>query len=158
MSDRSERVERSISPDQSRQAFTPSTSWKNAGTDLRLTEQCTFPAGVTQIARQGQFVPAAPCPSTDGGNADERSFRQPQDEIDPYAVYGYEAMAVVCDSIAQGGDDRKAVIDAFLSTKGRESPLGVYDIDPDGDTTLSDYGGYTAEGGKLAFNKVIKAN
>ena len=42
-----------------------------------------FPAGVTQIARQGQFVPAAPCPSTDGCNADERSFRQPQDKIDP---------------------------------------------------------------------------
>ena len=33
----------------------------------------------------------------------------------------------------------------------------MYDIDPDGDTTLSDYGGYTAEGGKLVFNKVIKA-
>ena len=88
----------------------------------------------------------------------EAEYGEPQDEIDPYAVYGYEAMAVVCDAIAQGGDDRKAVIDAFLSTKGRESPLGVYDIDPDGDTTLSDYGGYTAEGGKLVFNKVIKAN
>jgi branched-chain amino acid transport system substrate-binding protein len=88
----------------------------------------------------------------------EAEYGEPQDEIDPYAVYGYEAMSVVCDSIASGGDDRKAVIDAFFSTKGRESPLGVYDIDPDGDTTLSDYGGYRAEGGKLVFAKVIKAN
>jgi branched-chain amino acid transport system substrate-binding protein len=88
----------------------------------------------------------------------EAEYGEPQDEIDPYAVYGYEAMSVVCDSIASGGDDRKAVIDAFFSTKGRESPLGVYDIDPDGDTTLSDYGGYKAEGGKLVFAKVIKAN
>ena len=87
----------------------------------------------------------------------EAEYGEPQDEIDPYAVYGYEAMSLVCDSIAQGGDDRKAVIDAFFSTKGRESPLGVYDIDADGDTTLSDYGGYKAEGGKLVFNKVIKA-
>ena len=87
----------------------------------------------------------------------EAEYGEPQDEIDPYAVYGYEAMAVVCDAIAQGGDDRQAVIDAFFATKGRESPLGTYDIDPDGDTTLSDYGGYTAEGGKLVFNKVIKA-
>jgi branched-chain amino acid transport system substrate-binding protein len=87
----------------------------------------------------------------------EAEYGQPQDEIDPYAVYGYEAMAVVCDAIAEGGDDRAAVIDAFFSTKGRESPLGTYDIDPDGDTTLSDYGGYTAEGGKLVFNKVLKA-
>jgi branched-chain amino acid transport system substrate-binding protein len=87
----------------------------------------------------------------------EAEYGEPQNEIDPYAVYGYEAMSVACDAIAQGGDDRKAVIDAFFSTKGRESPLGTYDIDPDGDTTLSDYGGYKAEGGKLVFDKVIKA-
>jgi branched-chain amino acid transport system substrate-binding protein len=87
----------------------------------------------------------------------EAEYGEPQDEIDPYAVYGYEAMGIVCDSIAKGGDDRKAVIDAFFATKGRESPLGTYDIDPDGDTTLSDYGGYKAEGGKLVFDRVIKA-
>src|SRR5215216_5516700 len=87
----------------------------------------------------------------------EAEYGEPQDEIDPYAVYGYEAMAVVCDAVAKGGDDRKAVIDAFFATKARESPLGTYDIDQDGDTTLSDYGGYKAEGGKLVFDKVIKA-
>src|SRR5215216_2057146 len=87
----------------------------------------------------------------------EAEYGEPQNEIDPYAVYGYEAMAVVCDAIAQGGDDRAAVIDAFFSTKDRESPLGAYSIDADGDTTLSDYGGYKAEGGKLVFDKVIKA-
>jgi branched-chain amino acid transport system substrate-binding protein len=87
----------------------------------------------------------------------EAEYGEPQDEIDPYAVYGYESMAIVCDSIAKGGDDRAAVIEAFMSTKGRESPLGTYDIDEEGDTTLSDYGGYKAQGGKLVFNKVIKA-
>ena len=66
-------------------------------------------------------------------------------------------MAVVLDAIEQGGDDRQAVIDAFFATKGSESPLGTYDIDQDGDTTLTDYGAYTAKGGKLVFNKVIKA-
>ena len=87
----------------------------------------------------------------------EAEYGEPQDEIDPYAVYGYEAMSIVCDSIAEGGDDKAAVIDAFFATKGRESPLGTYDIDPDGDTTLSDYGGYKAEGGKLVFDKTLKA-
>ncbi len=86
----------------------------------------------------------------------EAEYGTPQDEVEPYAVFGYEAMAVVCDSIAQGGDDRAAVIEAFFSTKGRESPLGTYDIDADGDTTLTDYGAYRAEGGKLVFDKVIK--
>ena len=87
----------------------------------------------------------------------EAEYSEPQDEIDPYAVFGYEAMAVACDSIAQGGDDKQAVIDAFFATKGRESPLGTYDIDADGDTTLTDYGAFRAEGGKLVFEKVIKA-
>ena len=87
----------------------------------------------------------------------EAEYGEPQDEIDPYAVYGYEAMAVVCDSIAKGGDDRQAVIDAFFATKDRECPLGTYSIDADGDTTLTAYGAYIAKGGKLVFNKVIKA-
>jgi branched-chain amino acid transport system substrate-binding protein len=87
----------------------------------------------------------------------EAEYGEPQNEIDPYAVYGYEAMAVVCDAIAQGGDDRAAVIEAFFATENRESPLGTYSIDQDGDTTLSDYGGYKAEGGKLVFDTVLKA-
>jgi branched-chain amino acid transport system substrate-binding protein len=86
----------------------------------------------------------------------EAEYGEPQDEIDPYAVYGYEAMDIVLDAIEQGGDDRQAVIDAFFATKGRESVLGTYDIDPDGDTTLSDYGGYIAKGGKLVFDRVLK--
>ena len=56
-----------------------------------------------------------------------------------------------------GAESRKAVVDAFFQTKGRESVLGTYDIDENGDTTLSDYGGYKIEGGKLVFDKVIKA-
>jgi branched-chain amino acid transport system substrate-binding protein len=88
----------------------------------------------------------------------EAAYGEPQDEIDPYAIFGYEAMAVVCDAIAKGGNDRKAVRDAFFATKGRQSPLGTYDIDKDGDTTLADYGAYKAVGGKLVFDKVIKAD
>jgi branched-chain amino acid transport system substrate-binding protein len=87
----------------------------------------------------------------------EAEYGEPQNEIDPYAVYGYEAMAVVCDAIATGGDDKAAVIEAFFATENRESPLGTYSIDEDGDTTLSDYGGYKAEGGKLVFDTVLKA-
>ncbi|HVL96656.1 MAG TPA: branched-chain amino acid ABC transporter substrate-binding protein [Solirubrobacteraceae bacterium] len=87
----------------------------------------------------------------------QQEYGEAQDEIDPYAVYGYEAMDVVLDAIEKGGDDRQAVIDAFFSTKDKESVLGTYSIDPDGDTTLTTYGGYLAKGGKLVFNKALKA-
>ena len=49
------------------------------------------------------------------------------------------------------------VLEAFFATKGRESPLGTYDIDEDGDTTLSDYASYKIVGKELKFDKVIKA-
>jgi branched-chain amino acid transport system substrate-binding protein len=79
---------------------------------------------------------------------------------EPYAIYGYEAMGVTLDAIKRAGDkgnDRQAVVDEFFKTKARESVLGTYDIDENGDTTLSDYGGNRIKGGKLVFDKVIKA-
>jgi branched-chain amino acid transport system substrate-binding protein len=79
------------------------------------------------------------------------------DEIAPYAVYGYEAMDAVLDSIEQGGDDRQAVVDAFFSIKDKESVLGTYSIDEEGDTTLTTYGAYTAKGGVLVFKKALSA-
>jgi branched-chain amino acid transport system substrate-binding protein len=79
---------------------------------------------------------------------------------EPYAIYGYEAMSIVLEAIKNAGDkgkDRQAVVDELFKIKGRESVLGTYDIDENGDTTLSDYGGNRIEGGKLVFDKVIKA-
>jgi branched-chain amino acid transport system substrate-binding protein len=79
---------------------------------------------------------------------------------EPYAIYGYEAMKVALLAIQNAGDkgnDRQAVIDAFFKIKDRDSVLGKYSIDENGDTTLSDYGADRIKNGKLVFDKVIKA-
>ena len=79
---------------------------------------------------------------------------------DPYAIYGYEAMKLVLDTCKELGadcSDKQAMIDALFQTKGRESVLGTYDIDENGDTTLTDYGIYTIDGGELSFEKTIQA-
>ena len=80
---------------------------------------------------------------------------------DPYAIYGYETMQLALDTLKAVGDkanDREAVRKQLLeNTKGRDSVLGTYDIDENGDTTLTDYGLYTIENGQLTFSKVIKA-
>jgi len=77
-----------------------------------------------------------------------------------YAIYGYEAMNLILDSIAAAGtkgNDRQAVIDQVLTnTKARKSVLGTYDIDANGDTTLTDYGLYKVVNGKLVFDRVVK--
>jgi len=79
----------------------------------------------------------------------------------PYAIYGYESMSLILSAIEKAASDgkvtRQEVIDATYATKGRESVLGTYDIDKNGDTTLTDYGLYKIEDGELAFEKVIKA-
>jgi branched-chain amino acid transport system substrate-binding protein len=79
---------------------------------------------------------------------------------DPYAIYGYETMALALDTLKRAGDkanDRKAVSEQLIGTKDRESALGVYSITPNGDTTLTDYGLYVIKDGVPSFEKVIKA-
>jgi branched-chain amino acid transport system substrate-binding protein len=80
---------------------------------------------------------------------------------DPYAIYGYETMALALATLEAVGDkanDREAVRAQLLeNTKDRESALGVYSIDENGDTTLTDYGLYTIQDGVPTFQKVIKA-
>lgn len=79
---------------------------------------------------------------------------------DPYAIYGYEAADLVLDAIEKAGakgNDRQAVIDAVFDGEERQSVLGTYTIDKNGDTTLKDYGLYKIEDGALTFDTVIKS-
>jgi branched-chain amino acid transport system substrate-binding protein len=78
---------------------------------------------------------------------------------DPYAAYGYEAMAVVLDSIERAGGpvDRSAVIDAFFDTIDRRSVLGTYSIDEVGNTTLDRMAGYRVRAGRPIFDAALRA-
>jgi branched-chain amino acid transport system substrate-binding protein len=81
---------------------------------------------------------------------------------DPYAIYGYESMAVILDAIkrasANGTKDvtRQQVVTALFQTKNRKSILGTYSLDAEGDTSITDYGVYVIKGKKLTFNNVVK--
>ena len=95
-----------------------------------------------------------------GGQEFFDSFREKYDEPNPnpYAIYGYEAMRLALDAIERSGTgDRADILKALFETKDRESVLGTYSIDENGDTTLSDYGVYTVEDGELVFDSTIKA-
>jgi branched-chain amino acid transport system substrate-binding protein len=88
------------------------------------------------------------------------AFRAKYDEPNPnpYAIYGYEAMRLALDAIQRSGTGNKEdIIKALFETKDRESVLGTYSIDENGDTTLTDYGVYRVEGGELRFDSTIKA-
>jgi branched-chain amino acid transport system substrate-binding protein len=80
---------------------------------------------------------------------------------DPYAIYGYEGMKLFLDTIKGLGDkgsDKSAVLDALFATKNRNSVLGTYSFDSNGDTSLTDYGIYkVGSDGNPTFQKAVKA-
>jgi branched-chain amino acid transport system substrate-binding protein len=80
---------------------------------------------------------------------------------DPYAIYGYEAMKLFIDTLEGLGDqatDREAVLQALFDTQDRESVLGTYSFDENGDTTLTDYGIYeVGPDGNPSFAQAITA-
>jgi branched-chain amino acid transport system substrate-binding protein len=82
---------------------------------------------------------------------------------EPYAIYGYEAMSLMLTAIARATDRgskaalRSRVVAAIFATRGRQSVLGTYSIDRNGDTTLHRYGVYRVVAGALVFSKAIDA-
>lgn len=94
--------------------------------------------------------------------AGQRFFREYRKTFgkapEPYAIFGYEAMNLALEAIRAApleGDRRQPVIDAFFRIRDRDSVLGRYSIDENGDSTLSDYGAYRVRGGRLAFDRVL---
>jgi branched-chain amino acid transport system substrate-binding protein len=80
-------------------------------------------------------------------------------EAGPEALYGYEAMSVVLDAIRRAGSaggSRQTVIDRFFSTRDRDSVLGRYSIQPNGETTLSRYGVDRVVNGVPVFYRAIE--
>lgn len=79
---------------------------------------------------------------------------------DPYGIYGYEAMKLYIDTIRKlgsKGTDRSAVLSALFATKDRQSVLGTYSFDKNGDTSLTDYGVYKVGAtGDPVFETTIK--
>ena len=78
---------------------------------------------------------------------------------EPYAVFAYESMKAVLAAIeraGQQGNDRSAVIDQLLGLDRRDTVLGDYSIDGNGDTSLSRYGGYRIDDGQLVFDELLR--
>jgi branched-chain amino acid transport system substrate-binding protein len=75
-----------------------------------------------------------------------------------YALYGYEAMSAVLDAIRRAGargNNRVTVIERFLATRHRDSVLGRYSIQPNGESTLSQYGVMRIVAGRLVFDRAL---
>ena len=77
-----------------------------------------------------------------------------------YALYGYEAMSLVLAAIrASGahGNDRQVVTAHLLATRDRDSVLGRYSLQPDGETTLARYALDRVIDGRQVFVRAVTA-
>ena len=86
--------------------------------------------------------------------------RYGDDSPSPFAIYGYEEMALALDGIKRAGakgNDRSAVLEALMATRDRESALGTYSVEPTGDTTMREYGIYRIRSGALTFDRTVDA-
>jgi branched-chain amino acid transport system substrate-binding protein len=73
---------------------------------------------------------------------------------DPFAAYGYTAMALLLDALRRAEGDanqRDKVIDELLDTDDFASPVGVFSIDENGDTSLDRIAGYRIQNGRPSF-------
>jgi branched-chain amino acid transport system substrate-binding protein len=95
-------------------------------------------------------------PQYPGGKAFLAAYKAKYGVSDPnpYAIYGYEAMKLGLDTIASlgsGGDNKSAVLKALFAITDRNSVLGTYGFDKNGDTTLKSYGLYDVKNGNPSF-------
>ncbi|MBN8870207.1 MAG: branched-chain amino acid ABC transporter substrate-binding protein [Solirubrobacterales bacterium] len=86
-------------------------------------------------------------------------FGEDENKIGPFAIYGYEAGKLILDVLDRAEDptNRADVVKAMFDTKDRNSILGKYSIDENGDTTLTDYGVFDIKNGDLTFDEKISA-
>ena len=135
-----------------------------AGARLMATDALINPAGVRALAPSSALITSAaqdPSQLPPSGQRFLRAFRERYKRTPGrYAAYGYEAMAVVLDSIRRAGDsgdDRDSVVNAFFDTTNRRSILGTYSIDEVGDTTLNRLAGYRVVHGRPEFTTALAA-
>jgi branched-chain amino acid transport system substrate-binding protein len=120
---------------------------------LRICGSLRGPLYVTSPFRSPhELVPRA--------KAFNRAYRARYGQAPATAAYGYEAMALLLDAIRRagdGGDNRSEVIDEVLATRDRDSIIGRYSIDGNGDTTLDLVTVLALRDCRLSFDRELRA-
>ena len=77
------------------------------------------------------------------------------------AIFGYEAMAAVLSVLKQAGtsaNSRSTVVKGFFAIRNRQSVLGTYSIDSNGDTSIAPFVFNRLKSGQLVPFKFVSAS
>ena len=75
-----------------------------------------------------------------------------------YAIFGYLAMQRILAAVAASDGSKEGVLQALFHAGDQPSAIGTFSIDPNGDTTLSTYGGWKIVNHRLGFDRALDAN
>jgi branched-chain amino acid transport system substrate-binding protein len=119
-----------------------------------------FAGGLPEDVAANTKVTVATLSEEDYGSEGAEFYQAYEEEYgkaEPYAIYGYEAGQLILDVLERAEDptDRASVVEALFETTDRDSILGTYSIDENGDTTLTDYGVFRIEDGEIVFDHKI---
>jgi branched-chain amino acid transport system substrate-binding protein len=117
------------------------------------TTNAVFDPGEGGTAKsKGAYFSVAGVPIDDftGGGAEfAQSFGATQDiPVEPYSLYGAEAMRIFLQAIEQAGADRAGIIDAIFNYSVQDGLVGTYEINDNGDPA-------SAEGAVIGFTLYV---
>jgi branched-chain amino acid transport system substrate-binding protein len=123
-------------------------------------------AGGIPQALDSRLLITAPAPDPAGrarvlAAAFEREYGRLYGAPEPTAIYGYEAMSLMLNAISRATDrgrrqaERSRVVAALFDTRDRQSVLGDYSVQSDGNTTLDTYGVYRIVDGRLRLWRLM---
>src|ERR671923_181946 len=120
-----------------------------------LVRHRPVPAAPPRVETYTPFMPASQLPRS--GQRLLRRLRKLEGPhvARPEAVYGYEAMRLVLDAIAEAGPDRRRVIAAALAVRTRRSKIGVYEVRATGDVDMERFALYGLRNGRFEFERVV---
>ena len=114
-----------------------STAWTQASSG-------GVPADIAPLMECTQ--PALDLPAYPGGAKFIADYKAAYNTTpDPYGIYGYEAMKLAIDTITSlgaNGNNKADILKALFAITARNSVLGSYGFDKNGDTTLKSFGLY----------------
>ena len=110
----------------------------------------TFSAQTSPAAQRNVYISSPgflPADLTQAGRKFVADFRAAEGhDPDQSAIFGYEAMAVVLDTLRRVGKttpsleaNRGDVVKEFFNTKNRPSVLGTYSVNQNGDISIAPY-------------------
>jgi branched-chain amino acid transport system substrate-binding protein len=114
--------------------------------------------GAGAAAAEGMYISAPGIPTEELAGTGAKfveDFGQQAGAVDPYSAYAAQAAEIMLDAIAESDGTRADVADKLFPREVKNSILGTFELDDNGDTTLGTVTINKIEDGKTSIDQTI---